>query len=1536
MRDLIFALSRRRRRRCALCAATAVTATIIVTAALLLVLDDFAAAAAAGDASAAQASATSRVSSYIGQRLRRRTVGKGSQISISLERVKPPEEDAYGKSRKKFPITWLRNQYPFSSYYSKKHVAAPKHKPSSYAVETLDGQYSQQNAEFLDPNPSTWVRIPNRPTASFKIEKQSGGALMAPPLPAALMQSQPPPSLQFSPPVELSPLPPPQIEQMLMAPTGNAMMLAESARATNNMYAAQRGAPPQATGMLAQSSAAQASYAPQGEQQQQQQQGGFGGISLSFGNGRSISFGGGQGLTIGGRAGAISIGGKGGGGGSDEQTAASSGYAAGAKGGYEAQQQQQQQTSGGGYASGGGSSYGYGNNHYVSKHPTMSVDVPRKGKTIMHANLDMAPVKVRLHSSPRVKITTGSRDPLEKPGDEELTESEEDIFEPPEPFPKRNATAANETSSDMNNTMSGNNTMNMTDVNGVQPMQLPPPGQNDFYYPQRQQPGYYQQQQHGYGYQQQHQYGQQAPIFDDAPTSPHHYQPHPQQQQQQQHHTGGGYGPPPPQPNGYYGQQQYQQFAPSDGAQPLPPPPAPIPVPAPPMPMPMQEQPPAPMPVPVDMPMQPMQPQMQPMQPMQPMMPQGDAQKPGDDERPGVNLWRAARQQMNRPNVPPQQELGDDQQHKFYHGSNSIDAQQAAASNQIGAGGPVNEPANAKDAVAAAASNVMVVGTYATKMDEASPSGQYIVPPQHPQFKPSTVYHMTNSETNVAPIRYQAPAGISPPLNQPQMQKASVPVNQPQKQAQLHSIKSSSEARPQQQQQQPQVAQESRYSQSYSSHQQNGGYHHQQQQQHHNYEDQHSRTYTFGNGGITTQYGGGGGGGGGHGHGHGHGGTVPSDGFDQKNYAAKVEKFEPEAHDKRERSKVILFLKPRISIHMANSSTTTPRPKNPQRFVHVINRPIFLNSTNATHHDEEFIDPDLREPMDVAYGHNYGYGYGYGGKQGTSSSTTKKPKKRTTTTTTTTTAAPESETTTTSPETTTTSTEAPSSSTESDSSSSSSTTSEGDSSSTTTTTEGSTTSAGDSSTTPETTTTTTTTSTTAAPSEIEMESSTAASSTTTSTTTTTTTTELSTTPAEASSSEASVVADESGEQSEASSSAAPASSTMPDDLEGADLIMSATESTRTTSTTMPSTTSTTSTTTTTARTPIKTRPSLRPSLRRPVSTLAPRTVPRTSSTTTTTTSTTTTTTTTTTPEPTTTTEAATEPTTSAAPVTEEPTSTASIASMINELTTLAEVATTTTSTTTQQPLDESSTTTTTTTTAQTPTEESGSTQEAELASSSEEPTSSEDTSAAEPLEAESMNKKRSASAATQAAAHQPMLLSPELIDKLMANRTLVNLMSSQLKRVLDTEQMQDAEKQRIVRQVFEQMMDEKVDFSMNNVRLAVKTVSHSYRTAAQKQRAALQQQQQQLASNNKRAARKEPSKHTQISSSFGARTSGERSSKSFPAIDTALKLTSKSGSLKQGGGGGADAESSLQASAGSKVDSSGNPIVVVLLPQDNA
>lgn len=227
-----------------------------------------------------------------------------------------------------------------------------------------------------------------------------------------------------------------------------------------------------------------------------------------------------------------------------------------------------------------------------------------------------------------------------------------------------------------------------------------------------------------------------------------------------------------------------------------------------------------------------------------------------------------------------------------------------------------------------------------------------------------------------------------------------------------------------------------------------------------------------------------------------------------------------------------------------------------------------------------------------------------------------------------------------------------------------------------------------------------------------------------------------------------------------------------------------------------------------------------------------------------------------------------------------------------------------------------------------------------------------------------------------------MLLNEELIDKLMSNKTLVNLMYNQLKRVIDTDDIETNDRERLVRQVFDSMMEKKVDFSMNNVRLAVKTVSSSYRSTAAKQRSGQltsKSRSQQVAKASASSGQPSPpaseKKEGKIltmaqrrrrnkieTKGFGLRAAGSgpttarsselnsssaksstTSSRSLDAIDTALKLTGRVG------GNGKKSAASQEVLSGSvvkrmgdkslgaaRVDASGNPIVVVLLPQDRA
>lgn len=83
----------------------------------------------------------------------------------------------------------------------------------------------------------------------------------------------------------------------------------------------------------------------------------------------------------------------------------------------------------------GGKSYTQKPYYYSPPRPRLKLKLPHFPKTYIESNLKLPPIKLKLHAAPRVKITTGTKDPLEKkPNDDHY---EEDIFAPPEPFPKK-------------------------------------------------------------------------------------------------------------------------------------------------------------------------------------------------------------------------------------------------------------------------------------------------------------------------------------------------------------------------------------------------------------------------------------------------------------------------------------------------------------------------------------------------------------------------------------------------------------------------------------------------------------------------------------------------------------------------------------------------------------------------------------------------------------------------------------------------------------------------------------------------------------------------------------------------------------------------------------------------------------------------------------------------------------------------------------------------------------------------------------------
>lgn len=184
------------------------------------------------------------------------------------------------------------------------------------------------------------------------------------------------------------------------------------------------------------------------------------GINLSFGrggSGMSLNLGRGSGS---GRGVSLSFGGGGGSGmslnfgGNDENRYKESGSSS-----YPAYSYSGGSDYGNGY---GENNYGYSNNYYYPPKPLFSLVMPSNGKTVVEMNQHPPKLKMKINSSPKVKITTNTKDPLEKPNLEEEVIME-DIFGPPEPFdkPVKNETNnKNNTTSDLNNMTSPfNNTM---------------------------------------------------------------------------------------------------------------------------------------------------------------------------------------------------------------------------------------------------------------------------------------------------------------------------------------------------------------------------------------------------------------------------------------------------------------------------------------------------------------------------------------------------------------------------------------------------------------------------------------------------------------------------------------------------------------------------------------------------------------------------------------------------------------------------------------------------------------------------------------------------------------------------------------------------------------------------------------------------------------------------------------------------------------------------------------------------------------------
>lgn len=774
-----------------------------------------------------------------------------NELSISLE---PGEEEAYPSKNKKkrFPLSWLKPLNKKINYQKKPHHQDP-----------LKGQYSskvQVPFEVMDQNPSSWLRIAGRPTASLKIqrEKYNWNPLVDPP---AHIKNRVPVTSHYSlgdhavPNRLAAPLTGSHLSsahQMIPFNQAQQLAMAESQMSTIDHlnYQQQQAI---TSGRDARKSAAE----PQS----------FGGISLSFGNGRSVSFGGGQGLTIGGQTGAISIGGK-------DETPPQSGDNAASPSDYHSSAAQTARNPS--YRGTPHSNYGDTPNNAkndVSRYPSMSLEIPRRGKQVLHANLEMPPVKIRLHSRPRVKITTGSRDPLEKPSSQELDQEEEDIFEAPENFPKLTTTteASFEPSSSptTNSTEDSRMSTNQTTVAPSLEYNREAITRTTNYTFENQQQQ------------------QQLVTYDDGPNL---------QQTTTKSHD--GFYRQQPQANYYYYEGQAKQS--------------------------------------------------------QKLAQHANLDLKNNNEidlRPAVHQWRQyspqAKEQMSQ--VQSRSPFLENN-HQLYTSSNVVNLNDENRSN--GPSSPVDLSSAASLWSATHDTNKQA---HVTQQKSVISGESVSMEPQKHQletqesgysYRPSVQGQRQMLEYRPSPaqlISFERNNGYPNPRVQAQVREnyrnanGYSPVAPPAKK-------------------QPAVGMSSNY-------------------RNHNrgYQKQTSNTR-----------------------------SVPSDGFDQKNYQAKIETYEPDAHDERERSKVILFVKPRISIHTANSSTTTPRPKNRQRFLHLITNPIITivenNNTKSYDDDEEFVDPDLEPPTMVA---SHGRAH-YLRKPANNTTTTKKPARRTTTTTSTT------------------------------------------------------------------------------------------------------------------------------------------------------------------------------------------------------------------------------------------------------------------------------------------------------------------------------------------------------------------------------------------------------------------------------------------------------------------------------------------------------------------------------------------------------
>lgn len=234
-----------------------------------------------------------------------------------------------------------------------------------------------------------------------------------------------------------------------------------------------------------------------------------------------------------------------------------------------------------------------------------------------------------------------------------------------------------------------------------------------------------------------------------------------------------------------------------------------------------------------------------------------------------------------------------------------------------------------------------------------------------------------------------------------------------------------------------------------------------------------------------------------------------------------------------------------------------------------------------------------------------------------------------------------------------------------------------------------------------------------------------------------------------------------------------------------------------------------------------------------------------------------------------------------------------------------------------------------------------------------EPKTSDDESNQDAVASSASNEQRKRSAFKQ---DQPadqkeskkMLLTPELIEKLMENESVVNLMTKQLERTIGKENLKGQQRKLVVRQVFDSMMNKSVDLSSQNIQKAVNVVASSYKPqkkstlASNKQNAKRSQVAPRDSSKRKdliAAASSTTRTHLRVDTKgFGRRSptstatpnanTAQSNGKNRAALQTALKLTAANRQTAK--------KQTSASDTGGQVDSSGNPIVVVLLPQERA